>query len=223
MLAKVCEKMALFADRTAAGRKLVTLLKSHAGNPTVLVLALPRGGVPVAAEVARGLGAPLDILLVRKLGVPGHEELAMGAIAEGGVIVLNDDLIDELQIPSVHVDRIAARERAEMDRRARAFRGTRNPPEVAGRTVILIDDGLATGATMEAAARAMRKRNAGRVIIAVPVGARETVARLRSLADEVVVVSTPEPFTAVGLWYDAFPQMTDDEVVGHLSERSGRT
>jgi predicted phosphoribosyltransferase len=219
MLAKVLDRgpdMRTFPSRVEAGRQLAAALASYAHRTDVLVLALPRGGVPIAAEIARALRVPFDLLLVRKLGVPGHEELAMGAIAEGGVTVLSDELIRELAIPDRAIEAAAARERAELERRARLFRGDRPAPDVAGRTVILIDDGLATGATMESAVRAMRERHAARIVVAVPVGARDTCARLSRMADELAVLQTPEPFIAVGVWYDAFPQLTDDEVVGLL-------
>jgi predicted phosphoribosyltransferase len=209
--------MSRFRDRVDAGSQLGQRLRHYAGRDDVLVLALPRGGVPVAAEVARAIGAPFDVLLVRKLGVPGHEELAMGAIAEGGVKVLSEDLINQLLIPPNAVIRTVERESQELERRATAFRGSRPAPEVAGRTVILIDDGLATGATMEAAVRAMRARNAARVVVAVPVGATDTCARLGALADELIVIDMPEPFMAVGVWYDSFSQLEDAEVVELLS------
>lgn len=183
----------------------------------MIVLGLPRGGVPVAEEVAKLLGVPYDVFMVRKLGVPGHEELAMGAIAEGGISVLNLALIRSLSIPDARVDHVALREQTELDRRAQTFRGARQAPHVTGRTVILIDDGLATGASMEAAILALRAQEPARIVVAVPVGARETCDRLSHVADEVVCVDMPEPFYAVGAWYDDFSQMTDDEVVMHLA------
>lgn len=206
-----------FRDRVDAGRQLARRLETYQGRADVVVLALPRGGVPVAAEVARALRAPLDVFLVRKLGVPGHDELAMGAIAEGGVQVLNDRIIADLAIPRRLVDAAAARERVELDRRGQAYRRGRPAPSVAGRTAILIDDGLATGSTMEAAIRALRQRHPARLVVAVPVGAPDTCRRLSSLADELVAVATPEPFSAVGQWYDDFNQTSDQEVVSLLS------
>jgi putative phosphoribosyl transferase len=204
--------MRLFHDRPDAGRQLAEQLREYANSHGVVVLGLPRGGVPVAHEVASRLNVPLDIFLVRKLGVPGHVELAMGAIAPGGVEVLNQDLIDELRIPSASVDAIAASERKELERRDQIFRGGRPLPVLAGKTVILIDDGLATGATMEAAVTALRKLNPAQIVVAVPVGARETCDRLARLADQVICLATPAPFNAVGLWYEDFSQTTDEEV-----------
>lgn len=204
--------MRLFHDRADAGRQLAERLGEFVEQHDVLVLGLPRGGVPIAYEVAARLGVPFDIFLVRKLGVPGHPELAMGAIASGGIEVLNDALIADLGISSAAVAEIAARERLELDRRDRVFRGSRPMPEVAARTVILTDDGLATGATMEAAVRAVRQLGPARVIVAVPVGARETCERFNSLADRLVCLATPEPFDAVGQWYENFSQTTDEEV-----------
>jgi putative phosphoribosyl transferase len=206
----------VFRHRRDAGRQLARLLHPYANRSDVIVLALPRGGVPVAAEVAAALAAPFDVFLVRKLGVPFHPELAMGAIAEGGVRVLNRDVIDGLQIRDSDVERVSADERLELDRRARAFRGDRELKPVEGRIAILIDDGLATGSTMEAAVQAVRQRSPARVIVAVPVAAPETVERMQHIADEVVCVATPDPFQAVGLWYDDFAQMTDEEVLAML-------
>ena len=201
-----------FLDRADAGRQLVGPLSAYAGRSDVVVLALPRGGVPVGYEVARALRAPLDVFLVRKLGVPGHSELAMGAIAEGGVEVLNDDLIRELGIPQKLVQQIAVRERMELDRRDGLYRDGRPLPAVQGRIVILVDDGLATGSTMQAAATALRRLEPARVIVAVPVGAHDTCERLGRFADKVICLIAPEPFQAVGLWYDEFSQTSDDEV-----------
>jgi putative phosphoribosyl transferase len=215
--------MALFQNRREAGRELARRLTRYAGRSDVIVLALPRGGVPVAAEVAAALQAPLDIFLVRKLGVPSHPELAMGAIAEGGVKVLSAALIHDLGIPAAAVEQVAARERLELDRRGRMFRGSRQLPGVGGRAVILIDDGLATGSTMEAAVLALRERRPARIVIAVPVGARETCVRLGRLADELVTVDMPEPFQAVGQWYDDFTQTTDEEVIAILEAAGGKT
>jgi erythromycin esterase-like protein/predicted phosphoribosyltransferase len=201
-----------FTNRADAGRQLADRLSLHAHRSDVVVLALPRGGIPVAFEVARRLVAPLDVFLVRKLGVPGHPELAMGAIAEGGIQVLSGRLIADLGIMPALVQQVATRERLELDRRDRLYRGSRRPPVVRDRTVILIDDGLATGATMEAAVMALRQQQPARIIVAAPVGARETCDRLRRIADEVICLATPEPFRAVGLWYDDFAQTTDEEV-----------
>jgi predicted phosphoribosyltransferase len=178
----------------------------------VVVLALPRGGVPVAFEVARALHAPLDVFLVRKLGVPGHEELAMGALATGGVRVLNDDVVHALDIPEEAIAAVAAEEGQELARRERLYRGNRSAPAVRGRTVILVDDGLATGSSMRAAVAALRRQGPARLVVAVPVGAPETCAEFQDVADEVVCARTPEPFYAVGLWYDDFTQTTDEEV-----------
>jgi predicted phosphoribosyltransferase len=201
-----------FANRTEAGRALATRLTQYRGRPDVVVLALPRGGVPVAAEIARALGAPLDVFLVRKLGVPGHPELAMGAIAEDGVQVLSDDLIADLGIPRAMIDQVVLRERLELERRDQLYRGGRSRPDVRNRMVILVDDGLATGSTMEAALRALRRLDPAKIVVAAPVGASDTCARLRRSADDVVCAETPEPFQAVGLWYDEFTQTTDEEV-----------
>lgn len=219
-----------FHDRIDAGRQLARALAGYAGRTDLIVLALPRGGVPVAYEVARALGAPLDIFLVRKIGVPGHAELAMGAVAEGGVRVLNQRLIRALQIPESVVEQVAVRERLEMERRDRMYRGGRGLPAIADHTVILVDDGLATGATMEAAVRALRQIVKGPIIVAVPVGASDTCTRLRSIADEVVCLATPEPFDAVGLWYEDFSETTDGEVqkllgkgAAHASSNPGST
>jgi len=201
-----------FRDRVHAGRELAGLLAHYAHRPDVIVLGLPRGGMPVAAEVARALGVPFDVFLVRKLGVPGHEELAFGAIAQGGVQVLNNSLIADLDLPPSAVEHVAARERTELERRDELYRGGRPFPILHDRTVILIDDGLATGATMEAAVIALRRLDPARVVVAAPVGARETCDRLSGIGDEVVCAATPDPFDAVGAWYDDFSQTTDDEV-----------
>ncbi len=202
----------IFNDRLDAGRHLARALSAYAHRSDVVVLALPRGGVPVAAEVARELHAPFDVFLVRKLGVPTHPELAMGAIAEGGVEVLSDDLIRDLGIPQSAVQQIAVRERMELERRDALYRQGRPRPVIRGQTVIVIDDGLATGSSMQAAVIALRRLEPARIVVAVPVGAYETCERLRHVADDVVCVSTPEPFQAVGLWYREFAQTTDEEV-----------
>lgn len=204
--------MRLFHDRADAGRQLGERLGVYANRADVVVLGLPRGGVPVAYQVAARLAVPLDVFLVRKLGVPGHIELAMGAIAAGGIEVLNHDLIAELAIPPATVAGIAATERLELDRRDRVFRGGRPFPELAGKTVIVVDDGLATGATMEASVTALRRMNPAEIVVAVPVGAPETCRRLTRIADRVVCLATPASFDAVGLWYEDFSQTTDEEV-----------
>jgi predicted phosphoribosyltransferase len=209
-----------FQNRSDAGRQLASKLSPYARRNDVVVLALPRGGVPVAAEVARALGAPLDVFLVRKLGVPGHPELAMGAIATGGVRVLSDDLIDRLGIPRPAVEQVSVRERLELERRDLLYRGDRHLPELDGRTVILVDDGLATGATMEAAIVAVRQFKPAAVVVAAPVGATEACQRLSAVADAVICASMPEPFQAVGLWYQQFDQTSDEEVIALL--RQGR-
>ena len=201
----------LFRDRRDAGRFLARRLKRYAGRSDVLVLALPRGGVPVAYEVAKELRAPLDLFLVRKLGMPGHEEYAMGAIALGGVRVLNDRIVNE-GIPADVIDRVTRQELQELGRRERAYRGNRPPPEIRGRTVMLVDDGLATGSTMRAAAAALRRLGPKKIVVAVPVAAPETCDELRTEVDEIVCGETPQPFQAVGLWYDDFSQTTDEEV-----------
>lgn len=198
-----------FTDRNAAGRALAALLDEYRNDPDVIVLALPRGGVPVAYEVATALAAPLDVFIVRKLGFPGHEEYAMGAIASGGARVLNDAA---LRVAPETVDAVAQREQRELERRERLYRGDRPPPQLAGRIVILVDDGLATGATMRAAAKAVRDHHPARVVVAVPVAAADTCDALRVEVDEVVCVHTPEPFQAVGRWYGDFRQTGDDEV-----------
>ena len=208
-----------FRDRRDAGRHLAGRLASYEKRTDVLVLALPRGGVPVAAEVARILDVALDVFVVRKLGVPGHPELAMGAIANGGVRVLSADLIDELAISPAAIEAVAAREREELERRDRLYRGEREPPALGGKAVIVVDDGLATGATMEAAVAALRLHAPARIIVATPVGAAESCRRLEAVADEVVCVETPEPFRAVGVWYEEFDQTSDEEVTRLLAER----
>ncbi len=212
----------VFSNRADAGRQLAAKLAEYAHLPNVLVLALPRGGVPVAFEVAEALDAPLDLFLVRKLGVPGHEELAMGAIATGGVRVLNEEVVRGLDIPEEVIATIAAKEQEELQRRERLYRGDRPAPEVTGCIVILVDDGLATGSTMRAAVAALRRQHPARIIVAVPVGAPETCAELGAEADEVVCAQTPEPFYAVGLWYADFSQTTDAEVRDLLKRAAER-
>jgi len=208
-----------FRNRQSAGRLLAEKLTAYANGPDVLVLALPRGGVPVAYEVARALGAPLDVFLVRKLGVPGHEELAMGAVATGGVRVLNDQIVQHLGIPSYVIDGVAAQEQQELARRERLYRGNRPPPDVRGRTVILVDDGLATGATMRAAVMAVRQLHPARIVAAIPTASPDTCDALRTEVDDVICAITPEPFLAVGHWYEDFSQTTDDEVRNLLSRQ----
>ena len=212
-------KPGLFRDRREADRLLAEKLAAYANRPDVLVLALPRGGVPVGYEVARALSAPLDVFVVRKLGVPGYEELAMGAVATGGVRVLNDQLVERLGIPESLIDAVAARERQELARRERLYRGNRPPPDVRGRTVILVDDGLATGATMYAAIEALRQQNPARIVVAVPTASPETCEEMKTKADGVICAITPEPFHAVGRWYRDFSQTTDEEVGVLLAQR----
>ena len=202
----------LFADRRDAGRILAGLLAKYANRDDVLVLALPRGGVPVAFEVAHALRAPLDVFIVRKLGVPGHDELAMGAIATGGVRVLNEDVVGALGLSDKVIDAVAAREEKELERRDRIYRGARPAPEVRDCTVILVDDGLATGSTMRAAVAALRKQGPARIVVAVPVAAPETCEEFKTEVDETVCAATPRMFNGVGRWYEDFSQTSDDEV-----------
>jgi len=201
-----------YRDRTEAGRVLASKLAAYALRSDVLVLALPRGGVPVGFEVARALHAPLDVFIVRKLGLPGHEEFAMGAIATCGVRVLNEEAVEALNIPEEIIESVAAKEQRELERRERLYRGNRPPPEVRGKTVILVDDGLATGPSRQAAVTALRQQQAGRIVVAVPVAASETCEQLRRQADDIICSLTPHPFQAVGLWYEDFAQTTDEEV-----------
>jgi predicted phosphoribosyltransferase len=202
----------LFADRREAGRILASLVMKYADRDDVLVLALPRGGVPVGFEVAQALRAPLDVFIVRKLGVPGHDELAMGAIATGGVRVLNDDVVISLELEPKVIDAVAAKEGKELARRERLYRGARPAPDVHGRTVILVDDGLATGSSMRAAVAALRKQEPARIVVAVPVAAPETCEEFKTEVDEVVCAATPRMFNGVGRWYGDFSQTTDEEV-----------
>jgi putative phosphoribosyl transferase len=211
-----------FRDRAEAGRLLAQRLRGYAGRDDVVVLALPRGGVPVAYEVAKELGVPLGVFVVRKLGVPGYEELAMGAIASGGAIVLDEGLVRRLGLGREQLQRAIAKEAQELQRREEAYDGRRGPPHLEGKTVILIDDGLATGSTMRAAALAVRELNPARVVIAVPVAASETCDEFRDVVDEVVCEATPRPFHAVGLWYEDFSQTTDDEVRELLERAEAR-
>jgi putative phosphoribosyl transferase len=208
----------LFANRAEAGRALAKRLQKYADRSDTIVLALPRGGVPVAFEVAKALKAPLDILVVRKLGVPGHPEFAMGAIATGDVRILNNELITHLGISSSTLDRVAAEELQELKRRETLYRGQRPAFNVSGRTVILVDDGLATGATMRAAAVTLRKQNPARIIVAVPVGALDTCNDFKADVDETVCLEMPEPFYGVGQWYVDFSQTTDEEVQRLLAQ-----
>jgi putative phosphoribosyl transferase len=207
-----------FLDRSDAGRRLAARLQKYADCPACLVLALPRGGVPVAFEVARALHVPLDVFLVRKLGVPGHEELAMGAIASGGVRVLNEDVVGPLRISSQAIDAVATREQRELERRESEYRDGRPTPEVAGRTIILIDDGLATGASMKAAILALRESRARPIVVAVPVASPQTCSEIGQVADEVICAETPIDFGAVGEWYYDFSQTTDRQVRDSLAQ-----
>lgn len=201
-----------YRNRYDAGRRLALALHTFEGRADVTVLALPRGGVPVAYEVARALGVPLDIFIVRKLGLPGQREYAMGAIASGGITLLDDQLIAQLRVPRAAVDDVIAGERAELQRRERLYRGTRPPLDLRGRTVILVDDGLATGSTMQAAIAAVREQDPASIIVASPVGSREACRAIAALTDGCLCAAIPEPFHAVGLWYEDFGETTDDEV-----------
>jgi predicted phosphoribosyltransferase len=201
-----------FRDRRHAGRALALRLSAYANRLDVIVLALPRGGVPVGFEVAEALHAPLDVFIVRKLGVPGHEEYAMGALASGGVRVLNDGVVRRLDISDAEIEEVTRSEQRELERRERLYRGGRPLPDLQGRTAVLVDDGLATGSTMLAAVRALKAQRAGRVVVAVPTAAPQTCEEMRSEADEVICATTPEPFRAVGLWYGDFSQTSDEEV-----------
>jgi putative phosphoribosyl transferase len=202
----------IFRDRADAGRVLAARLAGFAGRNDVIVLALPRGGVPVAYEVARALGVPMDVFLVRKLGLPGHEELAMGAIASGGVRLINDDVVRAYNVTTAEIEAVASAEQKELERRERAYRDGRALPSLHDRTLILIDDGLATGATMRAAVLALREESPARIVVAVPVAAAETCDEFLGLVDDIVCAETPTPFYAVGLWYEDFAQTTDEEV-----------
>jgi putative phosphoribosyl transferase len=208
----------LFEDRFEAGQFLAEKLSHYRDQPDVIVLALPRGGVPVGFEVARALGAPLDVFLVRKLGLPGQPELAMGAIADGGVQVLHDELVEQLQISEEAIEQVAAEEREELRRQEAVFRQGRAPPNVTGRTVILVDDGLATGSTMRAAVAALKVQRPKRIVMAVPVGAEETCAEFTHEVDEAVCVAHPEDFRSVGVWYRDFSPVSDREVNVLLTE-----
>jgi putative phosphoribosyl transferase len=201
-----------FHDRAEAGRQLAARLTDYVNRPDVLVLALPRGGVPVANEVARALRAPLDVFLVRKLGVPGHEELAMGAIASGGIRVINEDVVQYLRIPSAVVDRVTEIEQAELERRELAYRGDRLSPNLEDKTIIIVDDGLATGSSMRAAVTAVRQHKPARVVVAVPVAPPSTCDEMSAEVDQLVCTMMPEPFDGVGRWYEDFSQTSDQEV-----------
>lgn len=212
-----------FKNRSEAGRFLAQKLAEYTNDPNVVVLALPRGGVPVAFEVAEALKAPLDIFVVRKLGVPGYDELAMGAIASGDIRVLNSRVVDYLDIPDETIERVAAREKRELQRRERLYRGTRPMIDVRGRTVIIVDDGMATGSTVRAAVRALRQQQPKKIIVAVPVGARETCESFTKDVDTMCVCAiTPEPFDGVGLWYRDFEQTSDEEVRQLLARAAKR-
>lgn len=206
--------MAIYQDRRDGGQKLADDLSHYAGRSDVIVLGLPRGGVPVAYEVAHTLGVPLDVFLVRKLGVPGHEELAMGAIASGDVRVLNGDVVRKLNVSDETIDALADEERKELRRREQTYRGDRSLPDLSGRTVILVDDGLATGATMRAAVAGVRAHEPAEIVVAVPTAAPETCADLQNEddVDTIICAETPQPFFGVGAWYRDFSQTTDDEV-----------
>ena len=204
--------MALFTDRVDAGKKLAKELSKYANRSDVLILALPRGGVPVAFEVAKELNVKMDVFIVRKLGVPGNEELAMGAISSDNVLVLNEDIVKSFQIPERVINMVAGNELKELERREHTYRGDRPKPEISGSTVILIDDGLATGATMRAAASAIKTKNPAKIVVAVPTGAPDTCELFKREVDEVICIATPEPFYGVGAWYGNFSQTTDEEV-----------
>ena len=210
-----------FADRKQAGQVLAQRLLRYRDDADTIVLALPRGGVPVAFEVAQTLHAPLDVFIVRKLGLPGHEEFAMGALATGGVMVMNPDLAG-FHVPEAAIEAVIARERSELDRRELLYRGDRPPLSIEGRVAILVDDGLATGSTMLAAATAVRRRRPKRTVVAVPVAAAETCQAFRHEVDEVVCTVTPEPFRAVGMWYADFGQVSDAEVHALLEAAGAR-
>jgi len=214
-----------FKDRNQAGALLAERLVAlgYDRQPNLLVFGLPRGGVPVAFQVARRLGAPLEVWVVRKLGTPGHEELALGAIASGGGRVLNQEIVDSLQISAQAIAAVEQQELAELERRERLYRGQRPFPDLSGKTVLLVDDGLATGATMKAAIAAARQKKPARLVVAVPVAPPDTVAEIQALVDEVVCLETPAFFQAVGLWYEHFPQTSDEEVLALLQAAAARS
>ncbi len=213
----------LFENRTDAGRRLAESLRAYAGRSDLIVLGLPRGGVPVAYEVARALEAPLDLLIVRKLGTPGNPELAMGAIASGGASVLNRDVVSIYRISDEVIEKVTAKERRELERRERLYRGDRPYPELENRCIIVVDDGIATGATIRAGLAALRRKNPARIVVAVPLAPMDTLARLRAEVDEAVCLTTPEPFFAVGQGYRDFSQTTDDEVREILARSWGES
>lgn len=212
-----------FKDRIEAGQELAARLSAYAKRSDVLVLALPRGGVPVAAEVAQALEAPLDVFLVRKLGVPGQEELAMGAVASGGVRILNEEVVEYFGLSWPVIENVTAHERRELERRERRYRHGQDPIDPRGKIVLLVDDGLATGSTMRAAAESLRKLGPIRIVVAVPVAPPSTVRKISAFADEVVCVLTPEPFDAVGCFYESFPQTTDEEVCAILERATAKS
>lgn len=207
-----------FQDRAHAGQELAEALSVYSGKEDTLILALPRGGVPVAFEIAQRLNLPLDVLLVRKLGVPGHEELAMGAIAENGILYINQEIVDQLTIPQVLIESIITRETEELNRRRQLYRHDRPALHLEGKTIIMVDDGLATGATMHAAVKALNQVNVKRLIVAVPVGASDTCRDLRVEADDVICLYSPDPFYGVGAWYKDFSQTSDQEVENLLMQ-----
>jgi putative phosphoribosyl transferase len=211
--------MERFADRYAAGKVLASMLQSYAKNPDVYVLALPRGGVPVAYEIARSLSVPLDVFIVRKLGVPDHEELAMGAIASGGAVVFNEDILEQLRISESALDQVISAEEKELKRRELAYRGSRPALILKNKIVILVDDGIATGATVTVAIQAIKKQKPKRLILAVPVASTSIIEKMVRLVDEVICPLSIEPFSAVGAWYDDFSQITDDEVFHLLKNK----
>jgi predicted phosphoribosyltransferase len=215
------ELQPLFGDRAQAGYELAAALSEYAGREDVAVFALPRGGVPVGFEVARKLGAPLDVFVVRKLGLPEQPELAMGAIASGGVRVLNDEVVEAAEVPPETIEEVAAREHEELARRESVYRGERAALTVEGKTVILVDDGVATGSSMRAAVRALREQRPAQIVVAVPVAPPATCEELAAEADDVVCAHTPEPFLAIGTWYEDFPQVPDDEIRELLAKAGG--
>ena len=212
-----------FSDRAEAGQALVKRLSHLANEPGLIILALPRGGVPIGYEIARGLHAPLDIFLVRKLGVPGYTELAMGALAENGARFINQQVIRQLGISEIAIEQIAAQEQQELQRRERIYRGHNRPPDVTGHTVIIVDDGLATGATVKVAVQALRSQRPKKIVVAVPVGAPDTCEEIRRLVDEFICLVMPEPFHAVGIWYESFPQLSDADVIRLLEQDKSTT